>query len=255
MTTYGILGVGSLAGFVVQGLCDDVADPPAVVLSPRNAETSAALAAAYPSVAVAADNQAVLDASDVVLVLLRRQHSDALLDLAWRPDHVVVSAVAGLPVAALAERVAPAARVARAVAMPAVATRSSRTPVHPPVPEVLDLFARLGGSMPVEDGDLFEAIYTSMGTFAPFFEYLRVVVDFLVDRGLPRPAAQDLIAATFTDVARPLARSEPDLDEIVHEYAPPGGGNAQLTDLMREAGVFDGMRRSLEAVHERLTGS
>ena len=84
MTTYGILGVGSLAGFVVQGLCDDVADPPAVVLSPRNAETSAALAAAYPSVAVAADNQAVLDASDVVLVLLRRQHSDALLDLADR---------------------------------------------------------------------------------------------------------------------------------------------------------------------------
>lgn len=108
--------------------------------------------------------------------------------------------------------------------------------------------------MPIEDADLFEAIYTSMGTFAPFFEYLTVLADFLVDHGMPAADAQQLVAATFVDVARPLAREDPDLAEMVREYAPPGGGNQQLTDLMREAGVFDGMRRSIEIVHERLTG-
>jgi len=239
---------------VVTGLCDGVDDPPAVVLSPRNAETSARLAATYPSVSVAVDNQAVLDASDVVLVLLRRQHADALLDLDWRPDHVVVSAVAGLPVARLAEMVAPAREVARAVAMPANATRSVRTPVHPPVPAVLDLFDRLGGTMPIEDGALFEAIYTSMGTFAPFFEYLRVLTDFLEARGMPAADAHELIATTFVDVARPLSRPHPDLAELVKEYAPPGGGNEQLTNLMREEGVFEGMARALDEVHRRLTG-
>jgi hypothetical protein len=42
---------------------------------------------------------------------------------------------------------------------------------------------------------------------------------------------------------------------MVKEHAPPGGGNEQLTNLMREAGVFEGMARSVEEVHRRLTGS
>ena len=253
MTTYGVLGVGSLATFVVTGLCEGVDDPPEMVLSPRNSEVSGRLAASYPSVAVAGDNQAVLDASDVVMVFLRRQDCDALLDLAWRPEHVVVSAVAGLPVSRLAEMVAPAREVARAVAMPAVATRSVPTPVHPPVPAALELFELLGGTMPIEDGEVFEAIYTSMGTFAPFFEYLRVLTGFLTDHGLPAEDAQRLVATTFADVARPLSRREPDLAEMVREYAPPGGGNEQLTNLMRDNGVFEGMRRALDEVHVRLT--
>jgi len=58
---YGVLGVGALATAIVTGLCEGVAEPPAVVLSPRNARAAAALAARHATVAVATDNQAVLD--------------------------------------------------------------------------------------------------------------------------------------------------------------------------------------------------
>ena len=253
-STYGVLGVGSLAGFIVTGLCDGVDDPPSIVLSPRNAEVSARLAAAYPTVTVAADNQAVLDASDVVLVLLRRAHSDVIGELTWRPDHVVVSAVAGLPVSRLAELVAPARDVARAVAMPAVATRSSRTPVHPPVPAAMELFERLGGVIPVEGADEFEAIFTSMGTVAPFFEYLKVLADFLVAHGVGPDDAQRLVADTFVGAVGQLhGREHPDFSEIIRENAPPGGGNEQLTNLMREEDVFGAMARAVDEVHRRLS--
>jgi pyrroline-5-carboxylate reductase len=56
VTTYGVLGVGSIAAAIVTGLCDGVADPPDVVLSPRNADRAADLAARLPSVRVATDN-------------------------------------------------------------------------------------------------------------------------------------------------------------------------------------------------------
>ena len=48
-TTYGVLGVGALASAIVTGLCDGVANPPAIVLSPRNADTAANLAARFDS--------------------------------------------------------------------------------------------------------------------------------------------------------------------------------------------------------------
>jgi pyrroline-5-carboxylate reductase len=252
----GVLGVGALASAIVLGLCEGVAEPPSIVLSPRNADAAAGLAARFESVSVAADNQAVVDAADLVFVALRRAHADVLGDLTWRPDQVVVSATAGLPLDRLTELVAPAGHVARAVPMPAVATRSSRTPVHPPLAPVLEIFERLGGAMAIVDGDEFEAIFTAMGTVAPFFEYLRILSDFLVDHGLPSRDAQQVVAATFTGLLEQLAtRESPDFAELVKEHAPPGGGNEQLTNLMREAGVFDGMAGAVEEVHRRLTGA
>jgi len=253
--TYGVLGVGALASAIVTGLCDGVPDPPPVVLSPRNADIAAGLAARFPSVRVAADNQAVVDGSTTVVVCLRQAHADVLGGLVWWPDHAVVSAVAGVPLGRLTGLVAPAGQVARAVPMPEVATRASATPVHPPLAPAVALFDQLGGALPIEDGDQFEAIFTALGTVAPFFEYLGVLAGFLVDHGLPAPAAQRLVADSFTGVLSTLAAAgDPDFAELVKEYAPPGGGNEQLTDLMREEGVFEGMARALDEVHRRLTG-
>lgn len=249
-----MIGVGSLATAIVTGLCDGVDAPPTVLLSPRSADRAAELAARFPSVRVAADNQAVLDGSGTVLVCLRQAHGEVVGDLTWRPDHVVVSAVAGLSLARLADLAAPAAQVARVVPMPAVARRASATPVHPPLPPVVALFDGLGGTLPVEDGDQFDAIFTALGTVAPFFDYLGVLAGFLTDHGLRAAAAQRLVADTFAGVLAPLAELEgADFAELAKEYAPPGGGNAQLNALLHEAGVFAATRRALETVHGRLT--
>lgn len=236
------------------GLCDGVTGPPSVVLSPRSAHRAAELAARYPSVRVAADNQAVLDGSETVLVCLRQAQTMVLGELTWRPDHLVVSAVAGLPLPRLTALVAPAGQVARAVPMPQVASRTSATPVHPPLDPVVALFDGLGGTLPIEDGDQFEAIFTALGTIAPVFRYLGMLADFLVDHGLPSSAAQRLVADSFVGVLGTLGGADADFAEQALEYAPPGGGNAQFTALLDEAGVFEAMRRALDTVHERLSG-
>jgi pyrroline-5-carboxylate reductase len=65
---YGILGVGEIGAAIVTGLCADVDDAPRILLSPRNARRSADLAARYPSVSVAPDNQSVASRSAVVVL-------------------------------------------------------------------------------------------------------------------------------------------------------------------------------------------
>ncbi|MFC6342799.1 NAD(P)-binding domain-containing protein, partial [Nocardioides hankookensis] len=91
MSTYGVIGVGSIAEAIVVGLCDGVDDPPTIVLSPRSADRSAALAARFATVDVAADNQAVVAEADVVVVcLLPGNAAEILAGLAFRADQAVV---------------------------------------------------------------------------------------------------------------------------------------------------------------------
>lgn len=254
MTTYGVLGVGSLGHAVVTGLLRDVVDPPPVVLSPRGADRARELARAFPSVSVAPDNQAVVDAADVVVVCLRAADSSLLADLDWRSDPVVVSSVAGLAPQDLGAAVAPATRVARAVPMVGVADRAWATPVRPPVPEAMALFTRTGGAIAVETDEQLDAICTGLGTVAPFFAYLAAIEEFLTGHGLPSDDARRLLAASFATVGGQLEAEGADFEAMVAAHAPPGGGNEQLTTLMREHGVFEATRRSLDEVYRRQTG-
>ena len=254
LAEYGVLGVGAIAAAIVTGLVDGVEDPPDVLLSPRGAATASRLAGRYGSVSVAADNQAVLDGAEVVLVCLRAQDAALLADLTWRPDHVVVSAMPGAGIGGLRDLVAPATAVARAIAMPALATRSTTTTVHPPLPAVRELFDRLGGTVGIDDEDAFTALYTGSAMVAPLFAFLATYAEWMVSHGVPVEVANRQVAAVAADaMPGPDAVATVGFEELAKEHATPGGVNEQITALMREAGVFEEVARAVETVHERLT--
>lgn len=78
-----------------------------ITVSERNAEVAASLAAS-DGVAVA-DNQAVLDASDIVFLCLRPHvAADILKPVTFRADHQIVSVMAGISLEALGAACAPA---------------------------------------------------------------------------------------------------------------------------------------------------
>ncbi|KRF11610.1 hypothetical protein ASG90_18010 [Nocardioides sp. Soil797] len=257
MTTYGVIGVGALGQAVVTGLAlGPVGEAPSVVVGPRSATRSTALAAAHPNVEAARDNQAVLDAADVVLICLRQQDWPEIAGLSWRADHVVVSAVAGVGEDDLLGAVSPATAVARAVPMISVAERRWRTPVCPPVPEAMTLFEHTGGAIAVHTDDEFDAIFTGLGTVAAFFDYLATIEGFLVDHGVAAADARSLLAGAFATVGAQLgAQGEPDFAAMLREHATPGGGNEQLATLMRGSGVNEATRNALDEVFRRQTGT
>lgn len=250
MTRYGVIGVGSIAAAIVTGLCAD--DPPPVLLSPRNAETAAGLAARFGTVTIAADNQAVVDGSDVVLVaVLPGQVEAVLADLAFEERHVVISVVAGVDLDDLRSWVAPAARVARSVPLPAVAGRDGRTPVYPPLPEAIALFDVLGGAIGVDDAATYEALTASSATVAAHFQFLGAIADWLVSKGLSEADARSYVAATFVGASESL-RGEVDFGELITEVATPGGLNELFARHLREAGSVAAVGSGLDAVFARL---
>jgi len=249
---YGILGVGSIARAIVTGLCEGVAAPPRVVLSPRNETTSTELAECFPTVSVAADNQGVLDGAGTVIVCLRQAHAGLLGDLTWRPDHVVISAVAGLGVDQLSAWVAPATRIARSVPMPPVAWRAGLTAVHPPLAEARELFDRLGETLEVPEVHAYEALSATSATLSGFFEYLAVQSRWLEARGIPARDARRYVGATFAGALGSLQADEPGFAELAGEYATPGGVNEQVREDLRAVGTYDQLEHALDRAHDRL---
>ena len=253
MNTYGVLGVGSIATAIVTGLCDGVAEPPEVVLSPRNAERAADLAARLPTVRVAGDNQQVVDESDVVVVcLLPADAVEVLGRVTFRADHAVVSAIAGFPVARLAGLAAPAADIARSIPLPAVGTRGSVTPVYPSTRAATGLFDRLGGSMVIADELAYESVAAASATVAAYFRYLGTIADWLSDRGIPSAAARRYVADTFAALSGELESPDLDFTTLAQAHTTPGGLNEQFARDLETAGTYAAVRVGLDAVLDRI---
>lgn len=252
---YGVIGVGAIGSAIVTGLSEDVDDAPEVLLSPRNAEIAAGLAQRFETVDVAADNQAVVDGAQVVLVSVRPEDASSVLaGVRFPADRTVLSAVAGIQIETLQTLVAPATDIARVIPLPAVARRDGITPIHPPNPAAAALFDRLGETVELTDVDAFDAFAAATATFAAHFRYLSTIAEWLTATGIHGSAGTHYVASSFAGLAE-STRGAASFDELAREFATPGGLNEQLLEELEEAGIYEDLRAALDGIIDRLRGA
>ncbi|MEF2071854.1 pyrroline-5-carboxylate reductase [Consotaella aegiceratis] len=252
--TYGIIGVGAIASAIVTGLCRE-GDAPSIVLSPRNARVAAGLAARFPTVSVAPDNQSVIDAATVAILAVRPQDAPEVLStLRFRADQTVLSVIAAMSVATLASLVAPATDIVRSIPLPTVADRQGTTPIHPPHDGARSLFDRLGCTIEVADEAAFDALSAASSTVAAHFAYLQAVSGWLADHGLPEDQARRYVASIFAGLSEALKGDTPDFAALAGDHATPGGLNEQFRAFLQDAGLFDHVDAGLDRILERVSG-
>jgi pyrroline-5-carboxylate reductase len=250
----GVIGVGEIGAAIVTGLCEGTGDAPRILLSPRSAGRAAALAARYPSVTVAPDNQAVADRCAVVVLAVRPADAAAVLGgLNFRAEQAVVSLLAGVPHAELGPLVAPATDIARAIPLPPVSRRAGVTPVHPGTAAALALFGRLGSAVEVDDPGAFDAMSVATGTVAAYLRYVATVSGWLSDQGVPAGQAERYVRSVFAGLADDLIDGTRNLERLAGEHATPGGINERFRVMLEQDGVFRVVRQSLQDIYEGLT--
>jgi pyrroline-5-carboxylate reductase len=247
----GIVGVGHLAGYLVMGL-RQASQELRIVLSPRNVERSAKLAAQFGAMVVP-DNQAVADSADLVLVTTRP--GDALAacqGIAFRPEQTVISAAVGLPLERLRPAVAPATAV-RAMPLSCAAIGQSPTLLYPDHDQARELLALLGTVHVLCD----EVQFTPASAIGAFYGWvyalLDVAVAWTVQAGVPQSLAQSLVLKTVRGAAN-MALANPDqrLAAMLEPLATPGGITEQGLGLLEDRQGLMAWREALEQVHDRL---
>jgi pyrroline-5-carboxylate reductase len=252
----GILGVGTIAEALTLGLCSFQDRRATIILSPRNQETSSRLARRFPEVTVASHNQAVLDASDIVILAVRPQVAQAVLaPLHFRPGHQILSLIATFSLQQLSPLVAPARAISRAVPLPPVADRQGPLAVYTKSAEILRLLNGLGRLIPLEheaDLDLTSAVTSLMGTY---FGMMGAVDRWLMEKGFAPESSRTLVDELFFNLAA-AARKRPEdsFPTLSADYSTSGGLNEHAWRELQAAGWPNQIQAALDLILDRIHG-
>lgn len=251
----GFVGTGSITQAIVRGLKGSSLRDRPILLSPRNADIAAELAGSLPGVTVAPDNQSVIDGTDIVVLAVRPQIAESVLRLLrFRPDQQVVSLIAGASVATIAGWTG-STRITCAIPLPFVERQSDATPVHPPEPAVLALFAALGQALPVSDAATFQVYSAAGAVMATYFGLVGTAVDWATAQGLPPADARAFMASLFGNLGDVLRHDPRPLDALRLAHSTAGGLNEQVHATFAAGGGPQALTDGLSGVLRRIRGT
>lgn len=254
MTAYGFVGTGEITAAIVEGLCEGVAEPPEIYLSPRGRSTAAELAARFPQVTVCSSNQEVLESCAVIVLAVRPQIvREVLGELSFKPDHVVISAVAGVQVESL-RVLTGAAEITRVIPLPSASSRSSLTAMYPENAVARALFEAVGSVVVPDSESALEAFSAATATVAAHLDYLSTIAGWLAAQGVDEDDATSYISKIFGPVGASVLDHTGPFDTLIGKYMTPGGINEQIMTDLRNEGVPDQVRHALDRVLTRLRG-
>ena len=218
----GIIGVGELALYTIRGLRQGGYEQK-ILLGPRNNEKSRWLAQ-HMNCEVKADNQAVVDHSDLIMIATRPpQCLQALAGLKFKSTQTLISVVAGIPREHIRAALNQPIEIVRAMPVSSAEVGASPALVFPAHPEVCQLFAHCGEAIPVTEESTFESGTVHACAYSWFFALFEELIQATESAALPRELATQLVAGMARGAAE-LTRSKPELTpgQIASEIATEG---------------------------------
>ncbi|MCY1355166.1 Pyrroline-5-carboxylate reductase [compost metagenome] len=221
MKTVGVLGVGDLTEKVVRGLRRGGYSAP-IYLSPRNLEKAEKLARDFDC-KVLADNQAVVDAAQILFLGVRPDSLESLahsVDIG--PQHQLVSFIAGASHRELMQ-VFGTDKTVRSMLSYAAETNNTTVVLNPPSADVEILFSSLGTLVPVEREDQFELATVAACVNGWFYFLLHDLHRWITDKGIDPEQSRKLVLGSLSDcIAYAKLHENRSFAELGNSIATPG---------------------------------
>ncbi len=221
--TLGILGVGHLATYTVTGLRKNN-DQRQIVLSPRNAKAAQQLADNSQCI-IADNNQAVVDISDIILLAVRPEQLDDLLNnLQVKTDQLVISTIAGVTLEQLKQYPAlQAATLVRTLPSASAEVCAGPVPLFPANKTAEKLLSGIGTVVTLESEVLFNTALAHGCLHGWSYHLIQQLIDWSKHQGMDSETARTMVVESISS-AITLAESRPELNysDIGNSIATPG---------------------------------
>ncbi|WDZ79397.1 pyrroline-5-carboxylate reductase (plasmid) [Ensifer adhaerens] len=253
--TIGFIGTGTITDAMVRGLLVEPAAGPQIIVSQRGADISAKLASEFPRVRVSADNQAIVDGCDTVVLAIRPQVAeDVVRPLKFRDGQKVISVIAATDRPTLLAWIGPGVHLTQAIPLPFVARRKGVTAVFPADAETAAIFDVLGNAVECETKAEYDLLAAASALMATYFGIMHRTTEWLAQNGLPEEKGRAYLAPLFAGLSEAALLAGPKVDfvEMSREFATKGGLNEQVFRDFDKTGGTDALTRALDRVLERI---
>ncbi|MCT4609550.1 MAG: NAD(P)-binding domain-containing protein [Pelagimonas sp.] len=235
----GILGTGIIATKVVHGIAQDGHQ---ITVSERSAQNAKALAEAYEAVTIA-DNQGVLDASDVVFLGLMAEDARKILPtLQFRDDQKVITLMAEATLDEVDELVRPAQARAIMMPFPAIAKGGSPIMMQGDADLVRSIFGNRNSVYVLQNSEEMAAYLCAQAVLSSVARMMADAAEWLAPQ-VSDPAQGE---AFLHDLIASSLKATPSSHELIKALNTPGGYNQRLRQHMEGSGISSALRKGLD---------
>lgn len=259
--TIAFIGPGQMAQAMMAGLLRRRQGTPDIVASGPLEEQNAQLQRQFGIRAFWDNAKAAINAHVVVLSVKPQHAEEAMASISGRvrPDALVLSIVAGLPMQRIREKLGhphvvrampnTPARIGQGITVAAIAPDMDE--VHRA--QALEILGALGEVIPVEDEEMLDMATALSGTGPAYvFLFMEAMVDAGVHLGFPREMAERLVSQTVLGSAMFFQKSHAmHLAQLRNAVTSPAGTTAAALFELERAGFRTAISKAVWAAYER----
>ena len=250
----GFIGTGKIASSVITGICQSKITYKKIIISPRNKKIAQSLKKKFKKIIIAKNNQQIIDKSDWIFLSVTPSVGEKIIKkLKFKSKQTIISFISTITLSQLKKAIKVKANIVRAIPLPPISLKKGPVPICPPNSKVKKFFNKLGTTVEIKNEKSSINFWSTSGMMAPFYELLRVMIDWLVKRGVKRHNAQKYITSLFLALSEDaVVNSKKDLKYLVKESQTPKGLNEQGVKELSKAGFYKSLEKTLNSIHKRL---
>ena len=250
----GFIGTGKIASSVITGICGSSIKYSKICISSRNSKIAKGLKKRFKRISIERDNQKIVDSCNwVFLAVTPTVGKKIIKDLKFKSSQIVISFISTITIPQLKEMIKVKADIVRAIPLPPISLKKGPVPICPPNKKVKNFFDKIGSTVEIKDEKLSINFWATSGMMASYYEILKIMSDWLVNRGIKRIDAQKYITSLFLALSEDaVVNNKKELKYLVKESQTPKGLNEQGLKEMSKKGVYKSVINTLNSIHKRL---
>ena len=250
----GFIGTGTIALSVITGIFKSKISFKKIYISKRNKKKSQKLKKKFNKVFISENNQEIIDKCDwIFLSVTPTVGNNIIKNLKFKSKQTIISFISTITLSQLKKSIKVNAKIIRAIPLPPISLKKGPVPICPPNRKVKNFFNKIGSTVEIKNEKLSINFWSTSGMMASYYELLKVMTDWLVNRGIKRLDAQKYITSLFLALSEDaVVNSKKDLKFLVNESQTPKGLNEQGLKEMAKKGVYKSVLNTLNIIHKRL---
>ena len=251
----GFIGTGKISSSVITGISKSSISYNKIFISSRNITIAKRLKKRFKKISIEKDNQKIIDKSDWVFLAVTPTVGEKIIkNLKFKSNQIIISFISTITNSELKKMIKVKADIVRAIPLPPISLMKGPVPIYPPNKKVKNFFNKIGSTIEIKNEKLSTNFWATSGMMASYYEMLKVMSNWLIQKGIKKQDSQEYITSLFLALSEDaVVNSKKELKYLVKDSQTPKGLNEQGLKEMNKRGVYKSVTNTLNSIHKRLS--